>query len=116
MGASFAGNPEIVRKLLAAGANVAPEDRVHKNAAVYAAASGCTGCMEELLKSGTDVNARLANDLTLLMWAAGYGQEGAVRLLLEHGADRNLKDARGKSASEIALEGNYTAVRRVLEP
>ena len=47
MGASFAANPEIVRKLLAAGARVAPEDRVHKNAAVYAAASGCTECLAE---------------------------------------------------------------------
>ena len=49
------------------------------------------------------------------MWAAGYGNEGTVRLLLERGADRSLKDARGKSASEIALEGNYAAVRRLLE-
>ena len=72
--------------------------------------------MAALLKAGTNVNAHLANDLTLLMWAAGYGHESTVRLLLEQGADRGLKDARGKTAGEIALEGNYTAVRRLLEP
>jgi ankyrin repeat protein len=116
MAASFAGSGEIVRKLLAAGARPAPVDRVKKNAAVYAAANGCTECLEALVKAGTNVNARLDNELTLLMWAAGYGQEAAVRLLLSQGADRTLKDNRGKTASEMALEGNYTAIRRMLEP
>jgi ankyrin repeat protein len=115
MGAAFSGNVQIFRKLLAAGAKVDPVDRVKKNAAIYAAGKGCRACLAELVRAGTQVNARLDNDETLLMWAAGYGNEEAVRFLLEQGADRSLKDNRGKTATDIAREGNHVAVLRLLE-
>jgi ankyrin repeat protein len=116
MGAGLAANEGIFRALMAAGAQAAPLDRVHKNAATYAAASGCTGCLSELVKAGVQVNARLENDLTLLMWAAAYGHESTVRLLLEHGGDRRDRDARGKTAADMAREGNHLALARLLEP
>jgi hypothetical protein len=116
MGAAFSANPDIFRKLLAAGAKFEPLDRVKKNAATYAAASGCTPCLGELLRAGSIVNAPLENQLTLLMWAAAYGHEATVRLLLEQGADRNLKDNRGKTAADMAREGNHLAVAKLLEP
>jgi ankyrin repeat protein len=115
MGAGLAANAEIFRALLAAGALTPPLDRVKKNAATYAAAGGCTACIAELLKSGVAVDARLENDLTLLMWAAAYGHEPTVRLLLESGADRGNKDARGKTAADMAREGNHAAVARMLD-
>lgn len=115
MGAAFSANPDIFRKLLAAGAKFEPLDRVKKNAATYAAASGCTGCLSELRRTGSTVNAPLENQLTLLMWAAAYGHETTVRFLLEQGADRSLKDNRGKTAAEMARDGNYLAVARLLE-
>jgi ankyrin repeat protein len=83
---------------------------------VYAAGQGCVACLEELLKAGTQVNARFANELTLLMWTAGYGHEAAAKLLVERGADRSLRDDRGKTAAEIAREGNFVALARMLEP
>jgi uncharacterized protein len=115
MGAAFSGNAELVRKLLAAGAKLEPVDRVKKNAATYAAGNGCTECLIELLRVGTQVNAPLENDLTLLMWAAAYGGESSVRLLLARGADRNLKDRRGKTATDMALEGNHLGVVGLLK-
>ena len=81
MGAAFSGNADIIRQLLAAGAKIEPLDRVKKNAATYAAGNGCVDCLAELLRAGEQVNARLENDLTLLMWAAAYGHETAVRFL-----------------------------------
>jgi uncharacterized protein len=114
MGAAFSGNVEILRKLLAAGAKIEPVDRVKKNAATYAAGSGCSDCLVELMKAGTQINARLDNDLTLLMWAAAYGHEATVRLLLAEGADRTLKDARGKTAYDMANEGNHLNVAKLL--
>lgn len=115
MGASFSRKPDLVRKLLAAGARIEPLDRVKKNAATYAAGAGCAECLAELIQAGTQVNARLENDLTLLMWAAAYGHESAVRLLLAQGAERGLKDARGKTAAEMAREGNHLALAQLLE-
>lgn len=114
MGASFSGKPKLVRRLLDAGARIEPVDRVHKNAAVYAAAHGCTECLAELLRAGTDVNARLDNDLTLLMWAAGYGHEATVRFLLERGANPALKDNRGKSAGDVARDSSFPALLPLL--
>lgn len=116
MSAAYAGRPEILRKLLAAGARDDALDRVKKNAAIYAAGQGCTACLEELVKAGTSVNGRLANQLTLLMWTAGYGHADTARWLLGHGADRSLKDDRGKTAADIAREQNYLELAQLLQP
>jgi ankyrin repeat protein len=115
MAASFKGNPAIVAKLLAAGAQVDTEDRVKKNAAIYAAGSGCTECLRMLMQKGMQPNARFANELTLLMWAAGYGHDETARFLLDQGADPKLKDNRGKTAADIARDGNYLALASLLE-
>jgi ankyrin repeat protein len=115
MSGAYAGSPEIVRRLLAAGARADPVDRVKKNAATYAAGQGCVACLDELLKAGTPVNARMLNQLTLLMWTAGYGQEAAARLLLDRGADRKLRDDRGMTAADIAREQKFTALAQLLE-
>ena len=114
MGAAFAPNEAIFRTLLAAGASTDPLDRVHKNAATYAAASGCTGCIQALADAGVQLDERLENDLTLLMWAAAYGHEATVRLLLAHGAERKARDARGKTAADMAREGNHLALASLL--
>ena len=114
MSAVFAGQAELVRTFLDAGAKVGPIDRVKKNAAIYAAATGCSDCLSALLRHGTQVNALLENDLTLLMWGAGYGHETVVRTLLDAGADRTLKDNRGKTAADMARDGNHQAVLNLL--
>jgi ankyrin repeat protein len=114
MGAAFSANAQAFSALLAAGAKTDPLDRVKKNAATYAAAHGCTNCLQELVKAKTDVNAKLENDLTLLMWAAAYGQEESVRYLLAQGADREAKDNRGKTAEMMARDANHLALAQLL--
>ncbi|MBC7499562.1 MAG: ankyrin repeat domain-containing protein [Herminiimonas sp.] len=115
MGAAFSGNPNLVKKLVAAGAKLDPVDRVKKNAAIYAAGTGCHACLAELLSAGTNVNAILDNNATLLMWATGYGHESTIKFLLEQGANRNMKDNRGKTAADIAHDGNFTAAEKLLK-
>lgn len=89
MGAAFSAKPELIRSLLAAGAKADPLDQTKKSAAVYAAGSGCTDCLKQLLAAtGQPVNQRLHNDLTLLMWAAAYGRDDTVKSLLAMGLTR----------------------------
>ncbi|OYU12654.1 MAG: hypothetical protein CFE38_06575 [Comamonadaceae bacterium PBBC1] len=114
MGSAVTADAQSFRALLAAGAKTDPLDRVKKNAATYAAASGCTACLQELVKAKTDVNAKLENDLSLLMWSAAYGHEEAVRYLLSQGAERTAKDNRGKTAEVLAREGNHLGLLRLL--
>jgi hypothetical protein len=90
-------------------------DRVKKTAATYAAGNGCVECMQALFAAGITVNARLDNDLTLLMWAAPYGQVAMVNYLLQQGADKNAQDNRGQTAFDLAREAKQEAVLRLLQ-
>jgi ankyrin repeat protein len=114
MAAAFGGHEAIVQSLLAAGAATDSVDRVAKTAAIYAAGNGHTGCLIQLLHAGVDVNRRYAHQTTLLMWAAGYGHEQTVHALLEAGAQAGLKDDRGKTALDVARDGDHRAVAQVL--
>jgi ankyrin repeat protein len=55
-----------------------------------------------LLDSKADVNAKLADGSTALMWASILGQADMVSLLLERGADANAKLADGSTAMDWA--------------
>jgi len=115
MAASHSGQTEIVRRLLAGGADVAAVDRLQKTAMTYAAGQGRTDIVQLLLKAGVDANAILAHQLTALMWAAGYGRTETVQALLAAGAKVGLKDDRGKTALDIAREGNFPDTVKLLE-
>jgi len=71
--------------------------------------------MKALVAAGVAVNARLDNDLTLLMWAAPYGQVAMVNYLLEQGADKNAKDNRGQTALSLARDAKQQAVVALLQ-
>jgi ankyrin repeat protein len=49
------------------------------------------------------------------MWAAGYGRTETVRALLSAGARAELRDDRGKTALDIAREGNFPETVKLLE-
>jgi ankyrin repeat protein len=70
----------------------------------------------ELLKNGTDINARDESGCTLLEKAANKGDEGMVRLILEKGADVALKDSHGRTALYFAAaKGHMMVVQLLLE-
>jgi ankyrin repeat protein len=116
MAAAHAGQTDIVRLLLAKGANVDAVDRLQKSAMIYAAGQGSTDIVVLLLRAGVDPNAIYVHNLTALMWAAGYGKTETAQALLAAGASAELKDDRGKSALEIAREGNFVETAKLLEP
>ncbi|MFN5483719.1 MAG: ankyrin repeat domain-containing protein [Bradyrhizobium sp.] len=110
-----------MRRLLAHGADGRKADDTGKPPVVYAAAGGQLGIVKQLLALDIDVNARYANDLTLLMWAAGPDEAVAeaqalevVSYLLDAGARVDERDARGRTALMIAAEGNHPAIAKAL--
>lgn len=119
--AAFAGRNQVVGILLAHGADRGAADDTGKPPIVYAAASGSLDIVRQLLAQDIDINARYANDLTLLMWAAGPDQAVAeaqalevVSYLVDAGAHVDGRDDRGRTALMTAAEGNHADIARLL--
>ena len=77
--------------------------------------------VDRLLAAGIDVNARYANDLTVLMWASGHADDASdadgvalVRDLLDRGARVDDADDRGRTALMIAAERGHAEVAKLL--
>ena len=60
--------------------------------------------VRKILDRGDDPNERDVWKFTALMYAASDNEKEIARLLLDHGADPFLKDARGKTAYDMAKE------------
>jgi ankyrin repeat protein len=119
--AAYAGSDAIVEMLLAHGADEHAADETGKPPIVYAAARAKLDIVKRLLARNIDVNARYANDLTLLMWAAGPDEKVAesealnvVAYLLDVGAHIDERDARGRTALMIAAEGGHAGIANML--
>lgn len=119
--AAFAGRSQVVKLLLAHGADARVADDTGKPPTVYAAASGDLDILRQLLARDPDVNARYANDLTLLMWASGPDPSvpepqalQVVAFLVDAGAHIDDRDARGRTALMIAAEGNHAEIAQLL--
>ncbi|HEY4339010.1 MAG TPA: ankyrin repeat domain-containing protein [Steroidobacteraceae bacterium] len=55
-----------------------------------------------LLNAGADINARAVDGGTALHGAASRGRNAIVNLLVAHNADPAIKDARGRTAADVA--------------
>ena len=119
--AAFAGNDVIVEALLAHGADERAPDETGKPPIVYAAAGARLDIVKRLLARNIDINARYANDLTLLMWASGPDDQApaaqavkVVTYLLDEGAHIDDRDDRGRTALMIAAEGGHAEIANLL--
>jgi len=117
--AAYAGRDSIVALLLAHGADGRAPDDTGKPPVIYAAASGRLDIVKQLL--GGDLNARYANDLTLLMWACGPDEKvpeaqaiEVVSYLVDAGAHIDDRDDRGRTALMIAAEGGHSEIADLL--
>ena len=115
---------EMTKLLLSSGADVKPVDEDGWTALIWAAWTGMPTVVEELIKAGSDVNALDNQKQSALMIAAQRGNDKVVELLINAGADRNLKNAAGKGAEDLANEymaqfssrkENYEAVLNALK-
>lgn len=99
---------DVVRELLAAGANVNARDKSNGNSPLHLALErnhGVSNVMAArmLLAAGADVNARNVRGETPLHLAARSSNVDAATLLIAHGADVNAVINDGRTAVELSL-------------
>lgn len=114
MYASYNGNIEIVRALLAAGADINGYDEYGETSLFKAAEVGRMSITKELLENGADVNARTDLGMTVLMRAALSGYVEITEALLDAGADVNTKNIDGETAITFAAFHGHTAIVKML--
>jgi hypothetical protein len=84
-----------------------------------AAAKGETPLVQDLIKSGANIEATDKNDRTPLMLAAQHGHAETVRALLAAGAKTDARDKSGLTAYGLAMldpsgHGSHEAVMKLL--
>jgi len=107
---------EMVKMLIAAGANVKAATRLGAITPIFMACeNGSPKAIEALLNAGVDANSVKANGTTALMIAASSGSAAAVNVLLARGADINAKEAvHGQTALMFAAALNRDEAIRAL--
>ena len=109
------GDYQVVEKLVEKGADVDAGDADNNTALMKAASCNHSNVIQLLLCKGATVDAQGAFGWTALMHAARLGNEAAVKMLLNNGANPNVRDATNKTALDMAKEGGYAEIIRVLE-
>lgn len=109
--ASLKGQTEIVKKLIARGADV---NKPGWTPLHYAATFGHTEIMALLLDNHAYIDASSPNESTPLMMAALYGSASAVKLLLEAGADPSIKNRLGLTAIDFAHRDKRTEAAEII--
>lgn len=116
MMAVLRGNPAIVQRLVAAGADV--NRRVPVNGAtplLLAMEHGNLEIVKTLLDAGADINARNNNRDTPLIVASFRGNIPLVKFLIEAGANKNVVDRYGHTALYYpSMLGHRDMVRYML--
>ncbi|CAA0831427.1 E3 ubiquitin-protein ligase KEG [Striga hermonthica] len=96
---------ELVRILLAAGADARAQDSQHAQTALHTAAmSNDVELVKIILEAGVDVNIRNQQKTIPLHVALARGAKSCVGLLLSAGANCNLEDDDGDNAFHIAAD------------
>ena len=115
--AAFFGQPQVVRSLLAHGADPSPvaENPMRVTPLHSAAAARDAEAVRALLDAGADPDARQQRGITALHAAAMHGDREIVALLRGAGADPALADDDGTTAAGYARRGGFDDLATDLE-
>ncbi|KAL7751827.1 hypothetical protein RI367_002827 [Sorochytrium milnesiophthora] len=99
------GDADVVRKLIAEGAEVNVQDHAGWSPLHEACLNGHLQVAQMLLRHGANINIQAANRETPLHDAVENGHQDVVRYLIRHGADPFLQDEQGLSPLDHARNG-----------
>jgi ankyrin repeat protein len=106
--AAFNNELDLVKILIAAGANVNEENGKENETALHAAAKyGYVDVLQLLLQHGANINARTSRMETPLFAAAKNGKHLSVYFLMMNNANANLGNEDGKNPLYIASEKGH---------
>ena len=108
--AAEAAPADTVRTLLEAGAVVDGRDAYGQTPLMYAVHKNRQEAVSALLAAGADANARSRAGWTPLMYAARDANADVAAALLTAGAKPGARNGEGKTARDLALTYNNTAV------
>jgi uncharacterized protein len=110
--AAYDEQPDMLHRLIAAGANPCLGDRNGNTALMGALYKGEADIARALMDTSCDINQTNNAGETALAFAALFGRFDLLPELVKKGADPNHTDARGNTAMEIVVaQGNQAAVR-----
>ena len=121
MGAARAASLQVIRLILSRGGQAAVADRRAYTALHWAVAqppadhTSQLSCVRTLIDAGADVNARNEDGTTPLMNAAWFGCHDSLKELLRRGADSSARDAKGRSARDLASERGHNDIVEILK-
>ena len=116
MYASLKGNTELVKFLIANGANINAKSRKGSTALIIASVQKHKEVIKLLLRYGADINSKFNNGNTALSFASFLGNTKIVKLLIDNGANINTKSNDGSTPLIFAsIKGHKEIVKLLLE-
>ena len=113
--ASYNGKTELVKSLIAQGANINAKDGKGYTPLLLAAFKGHTEVVNLLINAKADVNAKDKEGFNPLMMAALKNHAEIANLLINAKADVNAKNDQGHTALYIAVGRNAAIVKALLD-
>jgi ankyrin repeat protein len=114
-GACYGGQMEMVKFLIAHGAQVDAKSQGGSTPLVEAVAQNNVQISQYLVDHGADVNSKDEDGKTPLFWAAERGHAEATNFLIANGADVNAKMSDGTTPLQAALDQGETATADILK-
>ena len=107
-------NLNLVRDLIALGANVDWQNNNGCTALHWCAYNNHSRILGLLIDAGVDVNIQDNDGWTALHWCAQFNFPEIARMLLDYGADMNIQDEDGMTALHYCARANRPEIAKML--
>jgi ankyrin repeat protein len=113
--ATIEGHVQVVRQLIAKGADLDVENDEGWTAARFAVSMDEAEILRMLLEAGANPDTRDHQHKTALMQASAENIQASLKVLLDAGADMGMKDRSGQTALTIAQNYGHAEIVRLIK-